>query len=151
MIRTLAENTDNRITRKLFRKAEASYTVSDISKAIGPIIDLMFISQFIGPDGVTVIGYVAPLVMLFELIGTDISSGTRNKVSALIGAGEMEEASRAFSCSVIMGGGIALLAAILAAVFCRFVSVTLGARDPVIHRMTMQLTSISGWLRRTKT
>ncbi len=48
MIRTLAENTDNRITRKLFRKAEASYTVSDISKAIGPIIDLMFISQFIG-------------------------------------------------------------------------------------------------------
>lgn len=133
-----AGNSDNRIIRKLFRKAEISYTVSDISKAIGPMIDLMFISQFIGPDGVTVIGYVAPLIMLFELIGTTVSSGARNKVSALIGAGRLEEANRAFSSSIIMGGGSALFLAILAAAFCHFVSLVLGARDPVIHRMTMQ-------------
>ena len=133
-----AENTDNRIIRKLFRNAEISYTVSDIAKATGPMIDLVFISQFIGPDGVTVIGYVAPLIMLFELIGTDISSGARSKVSALIGAGELEEANHAFSCSIIMGGGSALFTAILAALFCRCVSLVLGARDPVIRSMTMQ-------------
>ena len=144
MKRTFAENADNRIIRKLFRKAEASYTVSDVSKALGPMIDLVFISRFIGPDGVTVAGYVAPLIMLFELIGTDISSGARSKVSALIGAGEMEDANRAFSCSILMGGGSALLAAILTAVFCGFVSLVLGARDPAIHRMTMQY--ISGYL-----
>ena len=138
MKRTFAENTDNRIIQKLFRKAEISYTVSDVSKAIGPLIDLMFISQFIGSDGVTVIGYVAPLIMLFELIGTAVSSGSRNKVSALIGAGELENANRAFSCSILMGGGLALLIAILTAAFCNFVSLALGARDPVIHRMTMQ-------------
>ncbi len=138
MKKTFAENTDNRIIQKLFRKAEISYTVSDVSKAIGPMIDLMFISQFIGPDGVTVIGYVAPLIMLFELIGTDVSSGARNKVSALIGAGELEKANRAFSCSIITGGGLALLIAILVASFCSFVSLALGARDPAIHRMTMQ-------------
>ena len=39
---------DNRILHRLIRKAEVSYTVSDISKAIGPVIDLMFVSQFIG-------------------------------------------------------------------------------------------------------
>ena len=138
MKRTFTENADNRIIQKLFRKSEISYTISDIAKAIGPMIDLMFISQFIGPDGVTVIGYVAPLIMLFELIGTDISSGARNKVSALIGAGKLEDANRAFSCSVIMGGGLALFFAVLAASFCKIVSLALGARDPVIHRMTMQ-------------
>ena len=138
MKQAFTENADNRIIQKLFRKAEVSYTVSDVSKAIGPMIDLMFISQFVGPDGVTVIGYVAPLVMLFELIGTGISSGARSKVSALIGAGEPEEANRAFTCSIIMGSGLALFTAILAAAYCSFVSLVLGARDPVIHRTTMQ-------------
>ena len=136
MRRGIAENADNSIIYKLFRKAEISYTVSDISKAIGPMIDLMFISQFIGPNGVSVAGYVAPLIMLFELIGTAISSGARNKVSNLIGTGEREEANRVFSCSIIMGFGLALLIGILAASFCPFVSLVLGARDPVIRRMT---------------
>ena len=93
-----SENADNRILHKLFRKAEVSYTVSDVSKAMGPMIDLLFIGQFIGPDGVSVIGYVAPLIMLFELIGTAISSGARNRASTLIGAGELEDANRVFSC-----------------------------------------------------
>ena len=139
-----AGNSENRIIQKLFRKAEISYTVSDVSKAIGPMIDLAFVSQFIGPDGVAVIGYVVPLIMLFELIGTTVSSGARNKVSNLIGAGELEEANRAFSCSILMGGGLSLLTAILVAAFCSFVSLVLGARDPVIHRMTMQY--ICGYL-----
>ena len=131
-------NSENRIIQKLFRKTEISYTVSDISKAIGPMIDLAFVSQFIGPDGVAVIGYVVPLIMLFELIGTTVSSGARNKVSNLIGAGELEEANRAFSSSILMGGGLSLLTAVLVAAFCSFVSLALGARDPMIHRMTMQ-------------
>lgn len=131
-------NTDNKILRRLFRKAEVSYTVSDLSKAIGPMIDLILIGQFIGPNGVTVMGYVAPLIMLFELIGTAVSSGARNMVSVLIGAGELDEANHAFSGSLIMGGFLSLSAALLASVFCSFVSLVLGARDPVIRGMTMQ-------------
>ena len=131
-------NTDNKIMLRLFKKGEVSYTISDFSKALGPMIDLLFIGGFIGPDGVTVMGYVAPLIMLFELIGTMISSGARNKVSALIGAGELEEANRVFSGSIVMGGGLSVITALLVFFFCRFVSVALGARDPEIQRMTMQ-------------
>ena len=89
MTKAFAENTDNKILHRLFRKGEISYTISDFSKAIGPMIDLMFIGKFIGTVGVTVMGYVAPLIMLFELLGTAISSGARNKVSALIGANNL--------------------------------------------------------------
>ena len=71
------ESQENVVLHQLFRKSEISYTFSDISKAIGPIVDLMFISQFVGAQGVTVLGYVAPLMMLFELIGTCISSGAQ--------------------------------------------------------------------------
>ena len=51
------EKTQNRILRRLFRRGEISYALSDLSKAIGPIIDLAFISQYIGADGVTAVSY----------------------------------------------------------------------------------------------
>lgn len=56
----------SRIILQLFRKAEVSYTLSDISKAIGPVIDLVFIALFIGTDGVTVVGYVSPLIVFLN-------------------------------------------------------------------------------------
>ena len=126
----------DKILRRLFRKAEVSYTVSDISKALGPMIDLVFISQFIGTDGVTVIGYVGPLIMLFELVGTTISSGARNKVSSLIGAGKQEEADRAFSGSLFSGAVLSLFMVLLVSIFCSGVSMLLGARAPGIMQMT---------------
>ena len=58
--------TENRIIRRLFLKSEVSWGISDFSKAIGPIIDLFFVSRFIGIDGVTVLGYMSPLI-IFEM------------------------------------------------------------------------------------
>lgn len=58
---------ENKIIRRLFLKSEVSWGISDFSKAIGPIIDLFFVSRFIGIDGVTVLGYMSPLIMFFEL------------------------------------------------------------------------------------
>ena len=130
--------TDNIILRRLLRKAEISYTVSDLSKAIGPMADLMFVSQFLGIRAVTVLGYAMPLIVLFEMIGTTLYSGARNKVSAMIGAGELDEASRAFSGTLILGGGLTALGAVLTAIFCSGICVILGARDPEYTEMTKQ-------------
>ena len=63
---------------ELFRKSEVSWGISDFSKAIGPMIDLIFISKFIGIDGVTVVGFVSPLILFFEVIGSAVSNGGRN-------------------------------------------------------------------------
>ena len=68
MEKVYGDKTNDRILHRLFRKAELSYAVSDFSKAIGPIVDLMFISLFIGTAGVTVIGYTSPLLMLLGFI-----------------------------------------------------------------------------------
>ena len=127
---------ENKILRGLFRSAEVSYTVSDLSKALGPIIDLMFVSQFIGVEGVTVLGYVSPLIMLFEMTGTMLTSGARNKVSSLLGASRLEEANQAFSGSLILGGGLSVLLVVFTALFCPQVCLILGARDPVLQEMT---------------
>ncbi|MBQ3426421.1 MAG: hypothetical protein IJH37_04665 [Clostridia bacterium] len=132
------EKTENKIIRRLFLKSEISWGVSDFSKAIGPVIDLMFISLFIGIDGVTVLGFMSPLIMFFELLGSAVANGARNKVSSMIGAGKLDDANRVFSDSLIMGGGLSILIALLSVTFCSGLTFILGARDPGISQMTKQ-------------
>ena len=77
------------------------------------MIDLVFVSAFIGVNGVTVMGFVAPLFMFIELVGTMIGNGARNKVSAMIGAGKLEESNRIFSDSLILTGGLTIVIGLL--------------------------------------
>ena len=135
---TVKKQADNKIIRRLFYKSEISWGVSDFSKAIGPMIDLVFVSQFIGIDGVTVLGFMAPLIMFFELIGSAVANGARNKVSAMIGAGKLDDANRVFSNSLLMGGGLAVIVALLAFIFSSGLVFVLGAREPGVAEMTRQ-------------
>ena len=128
----------NKILSKLFRKAEVSWIISDISKSIGPIIDLFFISQFIGINGVTVMGYVAPLIVLLGFIGTDIANGAKIKTAPFLGYGNLVEANKIFSNAVIFGGVTSLSVAIFIALFSGGVCFVLGVRDPDIFVMTRQ-------------
>ena len=135
---TVEKQADNKIIRRLFYKSEISWGVSDFSKAIGPMIDLVFVSQFIGIDGVTVLGFMSPLIMFFELIGSAVANGARNKVSAMIGAGKLDDANRVFSNSLLMGGGLAVIMAVLAFIFSSGLAFVLGAREPGVAEMTKQ-------------
>ncbi|MBR1439443.1 MAG: hypothetical protein IJ587_13010, partial [Synergistaceae bacterium] len=128
--------TGNVILHRLFRKAELSYAVSDLSKAIGPIVDLMFVSLFIGPAGVTVMGYVSPLLMLLGLIGKTIANGSRNNVSSLLGAGRIDGANNVFSASLVLCAVVSATAVALIVLFCSGLSIVLGAKEPQIFEMT---------------
>lgn len=130
--------TRNKILNKLFRKAEISWALSDISKSIGPMIDLFFISQFIGINGVTVMGYVTPLIMLLGLIGTDIANGAKIKTAPFLGAGNLDGANRIFSNALILGGLISLSTSLLITIFSDGVCFVLGVKDPDIFVMTRQ-------------
>jgi Na+-driven multidrug efflux pump len=109
---------ENKIIHQLFLKSEISWGVSDFSKAIGPMIDMVFISSYIGVNGVTVLGFISPLTMFFEVIGSAVANGARNMVSSMIGAGKLDDANRVFSDSLIMSGGLSILLALLSFVFC---------------------------------
>ena len=132
------EKVKNKILSRLFTKAEIAWGLSDISRSIGPMIDLIFISQFIGINGVTVMGYVAPLIMLLGFIGTNVANGARVKTAPFLGAGNLPEANRIFSNAVILGGLISLSTALLIAVFSDGVCFLLGVRDYDILEMTRQ-------------
>ena len=81
---------------------------------------------------------MTPLIMFFELIGSAVANGARNKVSSMIGAGKLEDSNRVFSDSLIMGGGLSILMALLAFIFCSQLTFLLGAREPGVAEMTKQ-------------
>ena len=128
--------TDNRILQRAFRKSEVSYAVTDIAKAAGPVIDLLFIGRYIGVDGITVIGYTAPLILFMELIGSTIANGARVKVGPLVGAGKAEESNRCFSASLLSGVVLSLLLSAVIILFSPGVCYILGAREPAIAALT---------------
>ena len=111
------EKVKNKILSRLFTKAEIAWGLSDISKSIGPMIDLFFISQFVGINGVTVMGYVAPLIILLGFIGTCVSNGARVKTAPFLGVGNLVETNRVFSNAVILGGAVSLSTALFIAIF----------------------------------
>lgn len=129
---------ENKIVRRLFLKSEVSWGISDLSKAIGPMIDLVFISNYIGVNGVTVLGFITPLTMFFEVIGSAVANGARIMVSSMIGAGKLGDANRVFSDSLIMSGGLSLLLALLSLIFCPGLTMILGANEAEIVKMTQQ-------------
>ena len=75
---------------------------------------------------------MSPLIMFFELIGSTVANGARNKVSSMIGAGKLDEANRVFSDSLIMSGGLSILMVLLSGAFCSVLTFILGAREPGI-------------------
>lgn len=132
------DKAENRIVSQLFLKSEVSWGISDFSKAIGPIIGLVFVSLFIGINGVTVLGYIAPLTMLFEVIGSAVANGSRNMVSSKVGAGKLDDANRVFSDSLIISGGLSILLALLSVIFSQGLTLLLGVHESEIAEMTQQ-------------
>ena len=123
--------TSNAILRHQFTRGEFSYALSDLTKALGPIIDLYFIGHYIGSDGLAVISYIVPLITFFELIGNILGNGSRARVSYLVGAGDMEQANQVFSTSTLAGAGISTLFSLLTYILMPAVVFMLGARDPL--------------------
>lgn len=139
LMKTIGGNvSENRIIHKQFSKSEVSWGFSDISISIGSMIDLFFVSAFIGVNGVTVLGFVAPLFSFIGLIGTLIASGARTKVNSLIGAGKLKESDRVFSDSLTLGTGISIIISLLVGIFSIGVANLLGANDPEVANMTSQ-------------
>ena len=142
-IRHKSDNS-NKILHHMFGRAELSYSISHLSKSFGPIVDMVFVGLFIGIDGVTVMSYAGPIFLMFELIGICIGTGTRTKGASLIGEGHMEDANKAFSSSLISGGGLAIIAGLIVALLHTQVAFILGVRDAVLQQMTVQY--LSGYL-----
>lgn len=135
---TRQDRSKYKMLHRLFLKSEFSFAVSDLSLATGSMADLFFVSMYLGVNGITALGYAAPIVQIFGFIGTTVGNGSKAKVSSLLGAGNREEGNKVFSTSVGIGAGTAAVCAILVMLFCSRVALLLGARAPEVFDIARQ-------------
>lgn len=118
----------NNIIRDAFYSTLFVFVVSSLTTSIGSLIDGVIIGQCLGVDSVTAFGIISPLMFVFALIGSIVSSGSRNRFTRIMGEGKIEKARGVFSLACILSVGIALLLMLIMLCFSRSISEMLGAR-----------------------
>lgn len=118
----------NNIIRDSFYSLLFVFVISSLTTSIGSLIDGVIIGQCLGVDSVTAFGIISPLMFVFALIGSIVSSGSRNRFTRIMGEGKIEEARGVFSLACILSVGMALLLMLIMLCFSGPISEMLGAR-----------------------
>ena len=117
----------SRIIRNTFYVQLAAFIVSSLTSTIGSMVDGVIIGQCLGVDSMAAFGIVTPLLIVFSLAGTMVSSGARNRFTRFVGEGKLEEAQGVFSMSCVMSVGFATVLMFVMLVFATPIAAFLGA------------------------
>ena len=118
---------ENRIIRNTFYAQLAAFVVSSLATSIGAMVDGVVIGQCLGVDSMAAFGVVTPLLIVFSLAGTMVSSGARNRFTRFVGEGKLEEAQGVFSMSCVLSVGFATALMLVMLMFASPIAAFLGA------------------------
>ena len=77
---------------KSFRSSLIVLFLSELTVAIGPLIDGIVIAAFLGTNGVKEFGIVNPALVVYNVIGSVFAVGSVTLCTRLVGRGKTEEA-----------------------------------------------------------
>lgn len=127
----------SRIIRNTFYAQFTVSIVSALTQMIGSIVDGIIIGQFLGVEAMAAFGLISPLMVVFSLSGSIVSTGSRNRFTRLIGEGRQREAQGVFSLSVLLSVGTAVLFMLLIIIFSMPFTRILGASGSAAELLPM--------------
>lgn len=80
-----------------FRTSLIVQILSELTSAIGPLVDGIVIAAFLGEKGIAEFGIINPLLIAYSALGAVFSTGALTFCTRLIGKGQTAKAQRAFS------------------------------------------------------
>ena len=117
----------SRIIRNTFYVQLAVFILSSLATSIGSMVDGIVIGQCLGVDSMAAFGVITPLMIVFSLSGTMVSSGARNRFTRLAGEGRIAQAQGVFTMSCVLSIGLAVLMMAVMLVFSVPITAALGA------------------------
>lgn len=117
----------SRIIRNTFYAQLAVFILSSLTSSVGSLVDGVIIGRYLGVDSMAAFGVITPLLIVFALAGTMVSSGARNRFTRLVGEGKLAEARGVFSMSCVLSVGFAAVLMLVMLVFAGPITVFLGA------------------------
>lgn len=103
-----------------------------ILSSIYGMVDGYFVSNFVGKNALAAINLIMPFPMICSAIGMMLGSGGAALIARTLGRKQNERANRIFSLVITVSTLIALVSAILGAIFIPEISVLLGANEAIL-------------------
>ncbi len=102
--------------------------ISSMSVTICTIIDAVLIGNFVGSNGLAIVGIATPVFMLFAFLGTTVAVGANVLIGRALGAGDRQEANQLMGKQLFVGVLLGLLLFTVSLCFQNPVIAFLGAR-----------------------
>lgn len=113
---------DNRLLKKEYYKALFPVMFSVLGATINALIDSVFVSQKLGPDGLAAVNLSMPVYLVICMIASLIAGGASVCSARKAGQDNMKEAQNYFRDSIQYCVGMSVLFTVLGIVFCGPVS-----------------------------
>ena len=99
-----------------FRASLINLLLSELTSTIGPLVDGIIISAFLGESGVKEFGIINPLLIAYNALGSVFAVGTVTLCTRLVGKGKTKDARKAFSVAFfwVLGLSVVITAVLLA-------------------------------------
>ena len=99
-----------------FRASLINLLLSELTSTIGPLVDGIIISAFLGESGVKEFGIINPLLIAYNALGSVFAVGTVTLCTRLVGKGKTKDARETFSVAFfwILGLSVVITAVLLA-------------------------------------
>ena len=118
---------ESKIIRNTFYIQLVALIVADLTQTIGKMIDGIIIGKYLGVESIAAYGIISPLMSIFSVFGTIVSTGSRNCFTRTIGKGKTSEAQGIFSLSLLFSLFTSVLLMIIIFLFPSEITSLLGA------------------------
>ncbi len=115
------------IVESVFKKTLTTNILNMLTWAIGALVDSAVIGQFLGVNAIAAYGLVWPMTLVYALVGSILSGGSRNLYTVLAGKGNVQEANHTFTLACALSAGASLVLIAVTHAFMRPLAGLLGA------------------------
>ncbi|WFD10249.1 MATE family efflux transporter [Tepidibacter hydrothermalis] len=128
---------------KLFIKFSIPAMISMVIAGIQPIIDGIFLGNFVGPNAMASVNIVQPFMQVIVGFSMIISVGSLSFIGRNLGEGKKEESQNVFRTSLIVLTAISLAIVLFGRLFSKQTSVLLGANEVLLEGVSTYVKTIS--------
>lgn len=117
---------------KLLLQQSIPAMVGFLVMSIYQIVDVFFVSKFVGSTAIAAVNIVLPITFLISSIGMAVGVGGASIISRALGAGDVTKVSRTFGNQLTLAVGLSLLFVLIGFVFTNPILVLFGANEEIL-------------------
>lgn len=118
---------DNFMIEKTFRKITFAQILIAFAVTACMFVDGVLIGKFLGPNSISAFGLCSSLISLTAAFGGTLSSGVQVVAGNALGRGDKKQLNSIYSTSITTGIVVSVLFTVLSIIFCKQISLFLGA------------------------